>query len=270
MTETYRVITYEKKDTVAEVFLNRPEKSNAMSPELWPELSDVFKKIDADHEVRAVVVGGVGKNFCAGLDLAASAQEFGGSMGQAEMASVFHHILGLQEALNVIEECRKPVISAIHRACIGGGLDLAAACDVRLCTEDARFSLREARVAMIADLGSLNRLPHIIGQGHTRELAFTGKDIDAQRALRINLVNDVYPDREQCLQAARELARQMAAAAPLAVQGAKEVMNYSRDKSIRDGLHYAAARSCLILKSSDIMEAFTAFMKKRDPQFKGE
>jgi len=270
MTETYQVITFEKKDKVAEVFLDRPEKSNAMGPDLWPELRDVFGKIDTDPEVRAVVVGGVGKNFCAGLDLAASAQEFGGAMGSGDMSSVFHHILGLQEALNVIEECKKPVIAAIHRACIGGGLDLVAACDVRLCTEDARFSLREARVAMIADLGSLNRLPAIIGQGHTRELAFTGKDIDAGRALRINLVNDVYPDREKCLQAARELAAEMATAAPLAVQGAKEVLNYSRDKSIRDGLHYAAARSCLILKSGDIMEAFKAFMEKRRPEFKGQ
>ncbi|MFO8058853.1 MAG: crotonase/enoyl-CoA hydratase family protein [bacterium] len=270
MTESYQVITLEKRDGVAEVFLNRPEKSNAMGPDLWPELRDVFGKIDADDDVRAVVVGGAGKNFCAGLDLAASAQEFGGTMGSGEMSSIFHHILGLQESLNAIEECRKPVIAAVHRACIGGGLDLIAACDVRLCTEDARFSLREARVAMIADLGSLNRLPAIIGQGHTRELAFTGKDIDAQRALRINLVNDIYPDREKCLDAARELAREMAAAAPLAVQGAKEVMNYSRDKSVRDGLHYAAARSCLILKSNDLAEAMSAFMKKKEPEFKGK
>lgn len=266
----YTVITCEVKGGVAEVFLNRPEKSNAMDPRFWPEIRAVFKKIDAEREVRAAIVAGNGKNFSAGLDLVASAGTFSGTVGSAEMDTLFHAILEMQESFNAIEECKKPVIAVIHGACIGGGLDLAAACDIRLAARDARFSLREARVAMISDLGSLNRLPRIIGEGHTRELAFTGKDIDAERALRIGLVNDLYPDRDSCLAAARALAEEIAAAAPLAVQGAKEVMNYSRDKSHRDGLAYAAARSCLILKSGDLMEAVTAFMQKRKPDFKGK
>lgn len=270
MSEDYTVITYEVKENVAEVFLNRPEKSNAMNPEFWPQIQDAFERIGKDPEVRAALIGGNGKNFSAGLDLMASASLMGGSPGTGELDSLFHSILGLQESFNAIEECKKPVIAAVHGACIGGGLDLAAACDIRLAAENARFSLREAKVGMIADLGSLNRLPRIIGSGHTRELAYTGKDIDAARALRIGLVNDVYPDRESCLDAARELAGEIAATAPLAVQGVKEVLNFCADKNVRDGLAYAAARSCLILKSEDLVEAITAFMQKRKPEFKGK
>jgi enoyl-CoA hydratase len=270
MSENYTVISFEKKGHIGEVFLNRPEKSNAMNPPFWPEIRDVFNRIHNDPEIRAAIIAGNGKNFSAGLDLVASAELFKGQAGSGELDTLFHSILELQESFNAIEECKKPVIAAVHGACIGGGLDLIAACDIRLASKDARFSLREAKVAMISDLGSLNRLPRIIGEGHARELAFTAKDIDAERALKIGLVNNIYPDRESCLAAARELAEEIAQAAPLAVQGAKEVMNYSRDKSTRDGLIYAAARSCLVLKASDLMEAMTAFIQKRKPEFKGK
>lgn len=270
MGEEYTVITVEKKGHVAEVFLNRPEKSNAMNPPFWPEIQRAFETLHADPEVWAVVLAGNGKNFSAGLDLTASANLFVQRKDSQETDSLFHAIIDIQESFNAIEECRKPVIAAIHGACIGGGLDMIAACDVRLASRDARFSLREAALGIIADLGSLNRLPHIIGPGHTRELAFTAKDIDAERALRIGLINDIYPDRETCLAAARELADEMARQAPLAVQGAKEVMNYCKDKTVRDGLIYAATRSCLVLKSNDIMEAMMAYMQKRKPEFKGK
>jgi len=269
MSGNYTVIAYEKKGMVAEVFLNRPEKSNAMNPEFWPQIRDVFEKIDKDPGVRAAIIAGNGKHFSAGLDLAASASMFKSAEGSAEMDSMYHLVMDMQESFNAIEECRKPVIAAVHGVCIGGGLDLAAACDLRLCSKDARFSLREVRVGMVADVGSLNRIPGIIGQGHARELAFTGKDIDAERALRIGLVNEVYADRESCLAAARSLAEEIASAAPLAVQGAKEVLNFCKDKSVRDGLNYVAARNCLILKSGDVMEALAAFMQKRKPEFKG-
>jgi enoyl-CoA hydratase len=266
----YKTITYAVKDRVAEVFLNRPEKSNAMNPTFWPEIRDVFVRIHEDREARVALVAGNGKNFSAGLDLTESAELFTQQKGSQETDSLFHHILGLQEAFTAIEECRKPVIAAVHGACIGGGLDLIAACDIRLCSADARFSLREAKLAIIADLGSLNRLPRLIGEGHARELAYTAKDIDAPRALRIGLVNDLYPDRDACLAAGRALAAEIAAVAPLAVQGAKEVMNYQRDKNTRDALTYAAARSVMILKGTDLMEAVTAYMQKRKAEFQGK
>lgn len=265
----YEVITYEVTDHVAEVFLNRPEKSNAMNPPFWPEVRDVFTRIQDDLEVRAAIVAGNGKNFSAGLDLVEAASGMPSTEGSNELASIYNHIIEMQESFNAIEECRKPVIAAVHGACVGGGLDMIAACDIRICSTDAFFSLREAKIAIIADLGSLNRLPRIVGSGHARELAFTAKDIDAKRALRIGLVNDVYADREACLDAAREMAREIAAVAPLAVQGAKQVMNYSADKSVRDGLKHAAALSCHILRGNDILEAFTAFIEKRPPNFKG-
>ena len=265
----YTVITYEVKDGVAEVFLNRPDKSNAMNPPFWPEIRSAFQAIHNDPEVRAAIIAGNGKNFSAGLDLMQSANVMSQQKGSQETDTLFHHILEVQEPFNAIDECRKPVIAAVHGACIGGGLDLIAACDIRVCAKDAYFSLREARLAIIADLGSLSRLPEIIGPGHTRELAFTAKDIDAERALRIGLVNDVYEDRDACLKAARELAEEIAQTAPLAVQGAKEVMNYCRDKNFRDGLKYAAARSVMVLKANDLMEAMMAFMQKRKPKFQG-
>ena len=270
MAENYTVITFEKKGKVAEVFLNRPEKSNAMNPPFWPEIRDAFEKIHRDPELRAVVVAGNGKHFSGGLDLVASASLFKATEGSGEMDSMYHLILEMQESFNAIEECRKPVICAIHGVCIGGALDLAAACDIRLASKDAKFSLREVRIGMIADVGSLNRIPGIIGQGHARELAFTGKDIDAERALRIGLINEIYPDRESCLAAARAMAEEIASAAPLGVQGAKEVMNYCKNKSIREGLDYVAARNALVLKSADVMEAVAAFMQKRKPDFKGK
>jgi len=266
----YTVISFEKKGKVAEVFLNRPEKGNAMSPEFWPQIRDAFQQINSDPEIRVAVLAGNGKHFCAGLDLVASAGIFKGTEGSAEMDTMYHLVLELQESLNIIEEGRKPVIAAVHGACIGGGLDLIAACDIRLASKDARFSLREARIGMVADLGSLNRLPRIIGEGHTRELAFTGKDIDAERAFKIGLINEIYPDREACLAGARAMAEEIASAAPLAVQSAKESLNYCRDKSIRDGLQYVAARNCLLLKSADVMEAVAAFVQKRKPEFKGK
>jgi enoyl-CoA hydratase len=270
MSKNYTVISVEKKGRVAEVFLNRPEKSNAMNPPFWPEIREAFESINADPELRAAIVAGHGRHFSAGLDLVASASIFKGTEGSGELDSLYHLILEIQESFNAIEECRKPVIAAIHGVCIGGGLDLAAACDIRLASRDARFSLREVRVGMIADVGSLNRIPRIIGEGLARELAFTGKDIDAERALRIGLVNELYPDRDSCLAAARVMAQEIADAAPLAVQGAKEVMNYCRDKSMRAGLDYVAARNSLVLKSADVMEAAAAFIQKRKPDFKGK
>lgn len=269
MSGNYTVIAFEKKAKVAEVFLNRPEKRNAMNPPFWPEIRDVFETIQRDPEIRAVVLAGNGKHFSAGLDLVASASIFKGSEGSGELDSLFHLILEMQESFNAIEECKKPVIAAIHGVCIGGALDLVAACDIRLASKDATFSLREAKLGIIADVGSLNRIPAIIGQGNTREMAFTGKDIDAERALRIGLVNEIYPDRESCLAAARAMAEEIASTAPLAVQGAKEVLNYCKDKSVREGLEYVAARSALVLKSADLMEAVAAFMQKRKPDFKG-
>jgi enoyl-CoA hydratase len=172
--------------------------------------------------------------------------------------------------MTCVEKCAKPVICAFHGYCIGAALDLGSACDIRLASQDAKISLREAAVSFIADVGSLQRVPLIVGQGITRELAFTAKYIDAKRAKEINLVNEIYPDKESLLKGAQEMALEIADNSPLAVQGAKEVLNYCRGKSIADGLEYVAARSAMILPSEDIAETLKAFMEKRKPHYTGK
>ena len=270
----YTAFEVTKKDHVAEVILTGPSKGNAMGPDFWRELPEVFTDLDGDREVRAVVVYGKGEVFSYGLDLKGMMAELGQHLMGVRLASertdLLELIVQLQGTVDAVERCRKPVIAAVHGYCIGGGLDLIAACDVRLCSESARFSLREVKLAIVADLGSLQRLPPIIGQGATRELAFTGRDIDARRAERLGLVSEVLPDREALLAVARSMAREIADNPPLTVQGIKRVMDYGEGKSAADGLGYVALWNAAFLQSKDIGEALAAFMEKRQPEFKGE
>ncbi len=271
---TYAFYRVEKKKPLAWVFLNKPEKRNAMGPQAWAEIVPIFNDIAADEEIRAAIIAGEGRDFSAGIDLV----EMGPMIptlaewdrSARGITQLFKAIFPLQESLNTIEKCVKPVICAFHGYSIGAALDLGAACDIRLASADAQISLREAALAFIADLGVLQRLPHIVGQGIARELAFTARFVDAERAKAINLVNEVYPDKESLLQGAEELALEIAAQAPLAVQGAKEVLNYCRGKGIAEGLEYVAARSAMILPSEDLTEAMISFLEKRAPQFKGK
>jgi enoyl-CoA hydratase len=273
MTE-YKSLRVEKTDGVVEVTLIGPGKGNAMGPDFWREMPEVFAALDRDDEARAIIVRGEGANFSYGLDLAAMMGDLGSHFGAGEnLAAERTRLLDLvgemQKAFDNVAGCRKPVIAAINGWCVGGGLDLIAACDIRLCSADARFSLREVKVAIVADLGSLQRLPRIIGEGATRELAFTGKDIAATRALQIGLVSDVCETREALLEDARKLAREIADNPPLVVQGIKRVMNYCADKSVADGLGYVAVWNSAFLQSVDLGEAMTAFRERRAPQFKG-
>jgi enoyl-CoA hydratase len=259
---------------VAEVLLTGPGKGNAMGPDFFRELPLVFESLDRDADVRAVVVAGQGEHFSFGLDLMAMMGELGPYIMGPQMAAKRTQLLGLirrlQAAVTSVERCAKPVIAAISGWCIGGGLDLAAVCDVRLCSVDARFSLREVKVAIVADLGSLQRLPPIIGQGATRELALTGKDVDAARAEAMGLVNEIYPDRAALIDAARAMASDIAANPPLVVQGIKQVMNATASRPAAEGLEYVAAWNAAFLQSMDLTEAFTAFREKRPARFKGQ
>ena len=178
-------------------------------------------------------------------------------------------VLRLQDAITAVARCPKPVIAAVHGYCIGGGVDLIAACDIRLASADAVFSVREAKMAIVADLGSLQRLPAIIGAGHLAELAFTGKDITAERAKEIGLVNDVAADAEGVLKAARSLAAEIAANSPIAVQGTKAVLAANEGRTVAEGLDYVATWNAGMLASDDLTEAVTAFMEKRPPKFTG-
>jgi enoyl-CoA hydratase len=262
-------LTIDITDHVATVAMRAP----TMPPALFHECQAVFTELADDEDLRAVVVRGPERCFSYGLDLPAAFAENGPLMSGGGMARererLRRMIRRLQGGFDAVEACPVPVIAAVHGWCIGGGLDLIAACDIRLASADARISLRETRIAIVADLGSLQRLPPIIGQGHTRELAFTGKDIDAERAAAIGLVNAVYPDREAVWAAAEAMARDIAANPPLTVRGVKHVLDACRDRSVADGLDYVATYNAGMLASEDLGEAAAAFMQKREPRFKG-
>lgn len=274
MSAEYKSLRLEKNEAIAEVTLTGPGKGNALGPDFWRELPEVFAALDRDESVRVILVRGDGDNFSYGLDLAAMMGDLGSHFGGKNLARERTRLLDLvgemQKAFDNVAACRKPVIAAVNGWCVGGGLDLIAACDIRLCSSDARFSLREVKVAIVADLGSLQRLPRIIGEGNTRELAFTGKDITAGRAFEIGLVGEVCETRDEVIEAARKVAREIAANPPLVVEGIKRVMNYCADKSVADGLGYVAVWNSAFLQSGDLVEAMSAFKERRAPQFKGE
>jgi len=261
-------------DHVAEVTLLGPGKGNAMGPDFWRELPIVFRALDADPAVRAVVITGSGAHFSYGLDLPAMMPSWGELLGDGSLAAprtrFLDEVRTLQASVTAVAACRKPVIAAVSGWCIGGGVDLIAAADIRLASADAKFSIREVKVAIVADIGSLQRLCGIIGEGHLRELAFTGRDIDATRAERIGLVNDVYSAQDAVLTAARTLATDIATNAPLVVQGIKDVLNSSREADVAAGLRYVSAWNAAFLPSKDLGEAMQAFLQRRPPHFTGE
>ncbi len=273
MSTEYKSLRLEKQSGVTEIILTGPGKGNAMGPDFWREMPILFAELDQDDETRAVLIRGEGGNFSYGLDLMAMAGDIGvgsSNLLAAERTKFLDKVGEMQQACNRVADCRKPVIAAINGWCIGGGLDLISACDIRLASADAKFSLREAKIAIVADLGSLQRLPAIIGQGHTRELAFTGKDIDAPRALQMGLVSDIHETPEALLDAARKMAADIASNPPLVVQGVKQVMNYCADKSVEDGLRYVGVWNSAFMHSLDLVEAITAFRERRKPEFKGQ
>ncbi|EIE99429.1 crotonase/enoyl-CoA hydratase family protein [Saccharomonospora glauca] len=270
----YVSLSVERTGHVAEVTLLGPGKGNAMGPDFWRELPLAFAELDRDPEVRAIVLTGSGRNFSYGLDLAAMLPSWTEYLGGDALArprrEFLDEIRRMQDSITAVARTRKPVIAAVSGWCIGGGVDLISAADIRLASADARFSVREVRVAIVADMGSLQRLASIIGEGHLRELAFTGKDIDAARADKIGLVNDVYPDRDATLDAARKLAADIAANPPLVVQGVKDVLSVNTEQRIDAGLRYVATWNAAFLPSHDLNEAVQAFLQRREPEFRGE
>ncbi len=259
----------EQADHVAWLIMNRPAKRNAMGLAFFRSLREHMQRFDEDPEVRAVIIKGAGPSFTAGTDLAEAGALIGDGAANAR-EQLRCKITALQADITSIEKCRKPVIAAIHGHCIGGGVDLIAACDIRLAAKGALFSIRETRLGIIADVGTLQRLPYIIGHGWFRELALTGRDFSAEEALQMGLVTRVCQDREALDATAQKLADQVAACPPLTVQGTKEVILYSRDNGISPGLAYVAQKNAAALPSEDLMEAVGALMEKRKPVFKGK
>lgn len=271
------VFTIERDGNVATLWLDNPERRNAMGDAFWRDLPDIMADLSDDADVRAVVLAAKGPHFCVGLDLktmgAASGADGGGGARASKAtgsAAFLRNVKRLQASITSVADCPKPVIAAVHSWCIGGAVDLISACDIRLAAADAKFSIRETKIAIVADVGTLQRLPKIITAGHLAELAYTGKDIDAERARSIGLVNDVLPDHESAVKAAQDMAAEIAANSPLAVQGTKAVLKACENRTVEEGLDYVAVWNAAFLQSNDLIEAMTAFAEKRQAHYSGD
>lgn len=244
-----------------------------MPPSLFPELGAIFGELSGDATLRAVILRGDAKVFSYGLDLAAAFKDWGPAFAGTGLAAgrtdLWTMVRRIQADVTAVASCAVPVIAAIHGWCVGGGVDVITACDLRICTADARFSVRETKVAMVADLGSLQRLPLVIGDAATRELALTGKDIAAPRALQLGLVSQILDDRDTLEAAARTLADEIAANPPLVVRGVKEVLDAATRRGVAEGLDRVAVWNAAFLPSEDLGEAASAFAGRRPPVYRG-
>lgn len=269
----YTFYQVEKKPPIAWVYLNRPEKKNAMHLPAWSELIPIMKELDEDDQVRVIIIAARGTMFCGGIDLVGMIPALPELLEKEQKGgvkfSLYPKILKMQDGLSCIEQCRKPVIAAVHGMCIGAGLDMICTCDIRLCTDDAEFSLREVAVAFVADMGVLQRISNIVGQGVARELAYTARNIPAKRALAVNLVNETFPDQDSLMKGAEQMAMTIAENSPLAVQATKLVLNQMFAAQVRESLVFNAAMSACIIPSNDLFEAVGAFSQKRKPKFTG-
>lgn len=270
---TSDVISVDYGDHIATVWLDRPRKLNAMAPNFWTEFPAIIEAVSDQDDVRVIVIAAKGRVFTAGLDL----EEFAGLFAVADDQSMakqnralYKHIKLMQHTFTVLDNARQPVIAAIHGACIGAGMDLITAVDIRFAAANAKFAVRETKIAITADVGTLQRLPRIINRGEANELALTGRDFDAQEALRIGLVSKVLADYEEVYTHAMAVAAEIAANSPLVVQGTKAVMKAGDDMSVDQALDYVALWNSSFLKSQDIGEAMNAFKENRAPSFKGE
>jgi len=274
MSTPYESLAVEVKGNVAQVTLLGPGKGNAMGPAFWDEMPLVFGELDADPEVRAIVLTGSGRNFSYGLDLLAMGNTLRDTMSgelSARPRTDFHTtVKRMQQSITAVADCRTPTIASIQGWCIGGGVDLISAVDIRYASADAKFSVREVKLSIVADVGSLARLPYILSDGHLRELALTGKDIDAARAERIGLVNEVLPDAEAALAAAHACAAEIAANSPLVTRGIKDVLDEQRTDDVAASLRYVAAWNSAFLPSKDLKEGIAAMFDKRAAHFTGE
>lgn len=258
------------QEYIATVSFNRTEKANSLDMDAWLEMKSIFEMLDSNQDVRVIILEGHGKHWCSGIDISLllNFQQFGSSPDRAERHQrIESFILKLQSCINSISENSKPVIAAIHGACIGGGLDIASACDIRYCTDDAFFSIKEIDFAMVADLGSLQRLPHILIPGVLEELAYTGRKVAGREAARINLVNQSFAERQEMKDYVNKIAERIATHAPQAIQGTKQVLRFSRNHSIADGLKYIARYNGEHLSPENMMEAYRARKENRKPDY---
>ena len=254
---------------VAHLRLNRPEAMNTMSLRFLNAFREAVAGLDADGGTRALVISSTGKHFTAGMAL----EEFAGSellevnepRGRLRLQSL---VRALMDCFDVLDRARFPVIAAVHGGCIGGGVDLIAACDVRYCTADAFFCIQEVNIGIVADLGTLQRLPKLMPPGVVREYAYTGRRMPAARAREVGLVNEVCADQAAMLEVAMAAAREIAGKSPLVIAGSKAALNYARDHSTSEALDHMAVLQSAIFSPAEVMEAIGAMRQKRPAAFK--
>ena len=273
MTNKYESFNLEIEDNIANIILSRPEQLNSMSRKFWVELPEILEEVNRNSEIRVLIISSTGKHFCAGMDLSAfdngvanipkEKRPDNARIGEA----LYRSARELQEYISKLEKIRVPVIAAIHGGCIGGAVDLVTACDIRLATNDAFFCIQEINIGMAADVGTLQRLPRIIPDSKMRELAYTGRRMLADEAKESGLVSDVYNSQEEMVNAAKEMANEIAKKSPIAIYGLKALMNYSRDHTISDSLDFNALWSGAMLSQRDMKEAIKAFVEKREATF---
>lgn len=259
------------EDGIATVHLNRPGKANAMNRSMWREIGEAFDWVDRTPAARVAVLDGAGPHFTAGIDLGLLAgvqAEIRDECDGRSREALRRLILDLQASLTSLERCRKPVVAAVHGACIGGGVDLVCCADMRYASADAVFQVKEIDLGMTADVGTLQRLPRLVGDGMARELAYTGRPVSGTEAHAIGLVNRVFDTPDVLRDGVRALAATIAGKSPLAVRGTKAMLLYARDHSVADGLAHVATWNAAMLLSTDLTEAMTAALEKRPPRFR--
>jgi len=264
-------VQVELKAPIATITLNKPERLNALDVEMWEGLAEAAEAVDAANDVRVAILRGAGGAFCAGLDVKAGStlSGLGVDNSPARAAAGIRRPLGhLQECFNRVESCRVPVIAALERVCIGGGLELALCCDIRLAAEGTTFSIPEARLGIVPDMGGTQRLPRIIGVGPAKELIYSARRIDAREALRLGLVNAVHPADELSARVA-DLAAEIATSAPLAVQAAKRSINRGYWRDLSSGLALEADEATGPLLSDDRKLGMRAAAERTRADFKG-
>ena len=268
------VITIEKTGAVGTIWLDRPDKYNALSEPVWLAIPEALKSLEADADIRSIIVAGRGKHFCVGIDLVQSGMgTHQRPAGESEAVANLKQLQGtskFQASISSLAECPLPVIAVVHGHCLGAGIDMITACDIRIAAADSNFSVRETRIGLVADVGTLQRLPKILNAGHVAELAYSARDINAARAEKIGLVNDVYETFDAAYAEGMALATIIAANPPMAVRGTKFMLQQGETLTTEQSLLMNGMFTMITsLKSNDLQESMHAFAERRPPVYTG-